>query len=167
MTPELLLNLLFYIIITPVISLTLSKLMFMSENGMIVQDAISRIDSVLEQPFAQPERTGRGIPEDSSVELKHVTFSYDGKKERAGGRIRLPSAPGRRSAFVGPSGGGKSTLASLIARFFDPQSGSVCIGGVDVRNIDKQRADGHGVLRVPEQPPDQGQHPGKCAHGQA
>lgn len=89
-----LLNLLFYIIITPVISLTLTKLMFMSENGMIVQDAITRIDSVLQSPpLSQPSAPQH--PKDSSVTLDHVTFSYDGAKMR----WRMspsPSAQGKR-----------------------------------------------------------------------
>ena len=131
----LLLNLLFYIIITPVISLTLSKLMYMSENGMMVQDTITRIDGVLNSPsLRQSDRPQH--PKDSSVELKNVTFSYDGKKN-ALEDVSLSIGAGQTVAFVGPSGGGKSTLASLIARFFDPQSGSVFIGGVDVRNVDK------------------------------
>ena len=132
----LLLNLLFYIIITPVISLTLSKLMYMSENGMMVQDTITRIDGVLNSPsLSQSDRPQH--PKDSSVELKNVTFSYDGKKN-ALEDVSLSIGAGQTVAFVGPSGGGKSTLASLIARFFDPQSGSVRIGGVDVRNVDKR-----------------------------
>ena len=132
----LLLNLLFYIIITPVISLTLSKLMYMSENGMMVQDTITRIDGVLNSPsLSQSDRPQH--PKDSSVELKNVTFSYDGKKN-ALEDVSLSIGAGQTVAFVGPSGGGKSTLASLIARFFDPQSGSVFIGGVDVRNVDKR-----------------------------
>ena len=132
----LLLNLLFYIIITPVISLTLSKLMYMSENGMMVQDTITRIDGVLDSPsLSQSDRPQH--PKDSSVELKNVTFSYDGKKN-ALEDVSLSIGAGQTVAFVGPSGGGKSTLASLIARFFDPQSGSVSIGGVDVRNVDKR-----------------------------
>ena len=132
----LLLNLLFYIIITPVISLTLSKLMYMSENGMMVQDTITRIDGVLNSPsLSQNDRPQH--PKDSSVELKNVTFSYDGKKN-ALEDVSLSIGAGQTVAFVGPSGGGKSTLASLIARFFDPQSGSVFIGGVDVRNVDKR-----------------------------
>ena len=135
-SPELLLNLLFYIIITPVISLTLSKLMFMSENGMVVQDAISRIDSVLQSPSLSQAETPLH-PADSSVELSHVTFSYDGTKP-ALEDISLSIASGQTVAFVGPSGGGKSTLASLIARFFDPQRGTVSIGGADVKEIGKK-----------------------------
>ena len=132
-----LLNLLFYIIITPVISLTLTKLMFMSENGMIVQDAITRIDSVLQSPpLSQPSAPQH--PKDSSVTLDHVTFSYDGAKN-ALEDVSLSIGAGQTAAFVGPSGGGKSTLAALVARFFDPQSGSISIGGVNVKDIDKNK----------------------------
>ena len=95
-----LLNLLFYIIITPVISLTLTKLMFMSENGMIVQDAITRIDSVLQSPpLSHP--SAPQYPKDSSVTLDHVTFSYDGAKMR----WRMspsPSAQGKRRRLSAP-----------------------------------------------------------------
>ena len=130
-----LLNLLFYIIITPVISLTLTKLMFMSENGMIVQDAITRIDRVLESPSLSSSNAPKH-PKDSSVALEHVTFSYDGVKN-ALEDISLSIGAGQTVAFVGPSGGGKSTLAALIARFFDPQSGKISIGGANVKDIDK------------------------------
>lgn len=132
---EMLLNILFYIIITPVISLTLTKLMFMSENGMIVQDAINRIDSVMQsQGLSQP--TVPQHPKDNSVVLSHVTFSYDGTKN-ALEDVSLSIGAGQTAAFVGPSGGGKTTLAALIARFFDPQSGSISIGGVNVKDIEK------------------------------
>lgn len=130
-----LLNLLFYIIITPVISLTLTKLMFMSENGMIVQNAITRIDRVLESPSLSSSNAPKH-PKDSSVALEHVTFSYDGVKN-ALEDISLSIGSGQTVAFVGPSGGGKSTLAALIARFFDPQSGKISIGGANVKDIDK------------------------------
>ena len=130
-----LLNLLYYINITPVISLTLTKLMFMSENGMIVQDAITRIDRVLESPSLSSSNAPKH-PKDSSVALEHVTFSYDGVKN-ALEDISLSIGTGQTVAFVGPSGGGKSTLAALIARFFDPQSGKISIGGANVKDIDK------------------------------
>ena len=135
-TPEFLLNLLFYIIITPVISLTLTRIMMMSENKMIVTDALSRIDSVLDaetvQESAQPQH-----PKDSSVELTDVHFSYDGKTDVIKG-VSLRIQPGQTAALVGPSGGGKSTLAGLMARFFDVGSGSIRIGGADVRDIAKE-----------------------------
>ncbi len=133
---EFLLNLIFYIIITPVISLTLTKIMFLSENEMIVADALKRIDSVLELDPLTVDRNPVH-PKDSSVELQDVTFSYDGTKN-ALKHISLSIEPGQTVAFVGPSGGGKTTLASMIARFFDPQNGRVLVGGADTRKIDKE-----------------------------
>ena len=109
--------------------------MFMSENGMIVQDAITRIDRVLQSPSLSQPGTPKH-PKDSSVKLENVTFSYDGTKN-AVENISLSIGAGQTVAFVGPSGGGKSTLAALIARFFDPQSGSISVGGVNVKDIDK------------------------------
>ena len=134
-TPEFLLNLLFYIIITPVISLTLTKIMYMSENKMVVADALSRIDSVLEAAPV-PEGKAGARPKDSSVGLRDVRFSYDGKNEVIRG-VSMEIQPGQTVALVGPSGGGKSTLASLVCRFFDVQGGSISIGDVDVREIPK------------------------------
>ena len=135
-TSEFLLNLLFYIIITPVISLTLTRMMYMSENKMVVADALARIDSVLEAAPMQVQAVPQ-YPKDSSVTLRDVHFSYDGKTEVIKG-VSLKIQPGQMVAFVGPSGGGKSTLANLICRFFDVQSGSVRVGGADVRDIPKE-----------------------------
>ena len=135
-TPEFLLNLLFYIIITPVISLTLTKIMYMSENQLIVADALNRIDSVLKAaPVSIPDATQH--PKDGSVELKDVVFSYDGTTDVVNGvSLRIPS--GSTVALVGPSGGGKSTLASLMCRFFDVKRGSILVGGANVRDIPKE-----------------------------
>ena len=135
-TPEFLLNLLFYIIITPVISLTLTRIMYMSENEMVVADALTRIDSVLKADPV-PESSQPEHPKDASVSLHDVHFSYDGKTDVIKG-VSLDIRPGQTVAFVGPSGGGKSTLANLICRFFDVKSGSICVGGADVRSIPKQ-----------------------------
>ena len=135
-TSEFLLNLLFYIIITPVISLTLTRIMYMSENELVVADALARVDSVLDaEPV--PENDHPRHPKDASVSLKDVHFSYDGKTDVIKG-VSLKIQPGQTVAFVGPSGGGKSTLANLICRFFDVQSGSVRVGGADVRDIPKE-----------------------------
>lgn len=136
-TNEFLLNLIFYIIITPIISLTLTRIMFMSEDGMIVSDALSRVDGVLSAAF-MPESEKIEYPKDSSVTLSDVHFSYDGKKEVIRG-VSMNIGAGQTVAFVGPSGGGKSTLASLIARFFDVKGGSIKIGGSDIRNIPKEK----------------------------
>lgn len=135
-TSEFLLNLLFYIIITPVISLTLTKIMYMSENKVIVADALQRIDSILTaQPV--PESPAPQHPKDSSVTLKDVYFSYDGSEDVIRG-VSMNIQPGQTVALVGPSGSGKSTLASLLVRFFDVGSGKICIGGADVRDIPKE-----------------------------
>ena len=135
-TPEFLLNLLFYIIITPVIALTLTKTMQMSENKMIVADALSRIDSVLNaEPVSVSDEPQH--PKDGSVKLSDVHFSYDGETEVIKG-VSMDVKSGQTVALVGPSGGGKSTLASLMCMFFDVQSGSISIGGADVREIPKE-----------------------------
>ena len=135
-TTGFLLNLIFYIIITPVISLTLTKIMYMSENNMIVADALQRIDSVLD---AEPMSQGKTVehPADSSVSLDDVRFSYDGKTEVIRG-VSMDIGAGQTVALVGPSGSGKSTLASLIARFFDVNSGSIKIGGANIKNVPKE-----------------------------
>ena len=135
-TPEFLLNLLFYIIITPVISLTLTRIMYMSENKMVVADALQRIDSVLDAAPV-PVSSKPQHPQDGSVTLRDVHFSYDGKTDVIRG-VSMDIQPGQTVAFVGPSGGGKSTLANLVCRFFDVQSGSVRVGGADVRAIPKE-----------------------------
>jgi len=133
---EFILNLIFYIIITPIISLTLTKIMFMSENNMVVDDAISRIDEVLNAKPIEDKPTA-SKPIDYSIELNDVHFSYDDKKEIIKG-ISLKASSGETIALVGPSGGGKSTLASLMVRFFDPENGSIKIGGVNIKEISKE-----------------------------
>lgn len=135
-TGDFLLDMLFYIIITPVITVVLTKIMYMNENEMMVKDAIDRIDSVLNmESLTDPAKSSH--PADNSVELRGVTFSYDGTKN-ALSDISLKIFAGQTAAFVGPSGGGKSTLASIVARFFDPQQGKVLVGGVDVKDIGKE-----------------------------
>lgn len=150
-TNELLLNLIFYIVITPVIGTTLTKIMFMSEDAMIVGDAINRIDEVLnEKPLS--ESKGNNIPKDNGITLEHVSYSYK-VNDSAGGReggldrdgeknalndVSLSIKPGQTVALVGASGGGKTTLANIVTRFFDPQKGRVLIGSIDIRDIPKE-----------------------------
>lgn len=135
-TEVFLLNLMFYIIITPVISITLTRIMFQSENAMIVADALQRMDRVLNLcPLAESKTPA--YPKDASVELSDIHFSYEGGKQALKG-VSLTIPAGQTAALVGPSGGGKTTLANLVARFFDPQQGCVKIGGVDVREIPKE-----------------------------
>ncbi len=135
-TNEFLLNLIFYIIITPVISLTLTKMMYQSENAMIVADALQRVDTILDAEQL-PEAVNGKKPADSSIEFRNVSYSYDGVKN-AVENVSLNIHSGSTVAFVGPSGSGKSTMANLISRFFDVSEGQVLVGGVDVRNIKKE-----------------------------
>lgn len=136
-TNEFLLNLMFYIIITPLLTVTLTKIMFNSENKMVVSDAIRRIDSVMSmEPLSQGSAPVK--PADHSVELRNVSYSYDGSKKALDG-ISLKIVSGQTCAFVGPSGGGKTTLANIISRFFDADSGEVLIGGVNVRDFPKEQ----------------------------
>ena len=132
-----LLNLIFYIIFTPIISVTLMKVMFMSENNMIVSDALQRIDGILAiKPLPEPSAPQK--PKDNSVAFEDVTFAYEGADRNAIDGISLNVKAGETVALVGPSGGGKTTAAGLIARFWDTASGAVKVGGVNVRDIDRQ-----------------------------
>lgn len=129
-----LLNLMFYIIITPIITVTMTKMMYAGENVMIVEDALNRIDGLLEKkPLPQSVNTEK--PQDASISFKNVSYRYDGASDDAIHNISLDIKSGEHIAFVGPSGGGKSTLAKLIARFVDVNSGFIEIGGVNVKNI--------------------------------
>ncbi len=150
-TNELLLNLIFYIVITPVIGTTLTKIMFMSEDAMIVSDAIHRIDEVLDEKPLSESRVNN-VPTDNSIILEHVSYSYkannsEGGREDGpdhdGGKnalndVSLSIKPGQVVALVGASGGGKTTLANIVTRFFDPQKGHIRIGNIDIRDIPKK-----------------------------
>lgn len=110
------------------------KVAYAGESQMIVEDALSRYNSILEvKPLVEPDQT---LPiQDASIEISHVDFGYESGKKKAIADLSLSIAPGKHIALVGPSGGGKTTLASLVSRFWDVQAGSIKIGGVDVRSI--------------------------------
>ena len=129
-----LLNLLFYIIITPIITVTMNKIMYSSENQLIVADAISRIESILEKK-PLPETAHAQEPENYSITFENVSFRYEDAGRDALHQINLAIKEGEHVAFVGPSGGGKTTLASLVARFFDITEGRILIGNKDVKEI--------------------------------
>lgn len=131
-----LLNLIFYIIITPIISITLSKIMYLSEDGMIVGDAMKRMDEIL-MVDKLDEKYDEKKPEDFSIEFKDVSFAYDDEKNVIN-HLNLKINEGQLVAFVGPSGGGKSTLASLVTRFYDVKEGAVLIGGKDIKTFSKE-----------------------------
>ena len=129
-----LLNLMFYIILTPIITVTMTKMMYAGENIMIVEDALNRVDGLLaKKPL--PQAVNAVKPQDASILLKNVSYRYEGTTQDAIHNVNLDIKSGEHIALVGPSGGGKSTLAKLIARFADVDSGSIEIGGADVKEI--------------------------------
>ena len=136
-SPEFLLNLLYYIIVTPAIAVTLNRIMFASENEMIVAEALDKTGRILAiDPLAYP--SDATLPEDNEIQLKDVRFRYPEAERFAVDGVSLGIKPGQKIAFVGPSGGGKTTTASLIARFFDVTEGTITLGGVDIRHIRKK-----------------------------
>ncbi len=166
-TNEFLLNLMYYIIITPVITLTLTKIMYASENKLIVADSMSRIDSILEMRTSRSEAEHPKHPKDNSVELSEVSFRYKDADRNALNDISLTIKAGEHVAFVGPSGGGKTTLASIVARFWDVTGGGVKVGGVNVKDISKEELmDTVSFCFSGFQTPEN-LYPGKCADGKA
>ena len=110
------------------------KVLYMSENGMVVADALQRVHSILDlKPL--PEAVKGEMPEDNSVEFSGVSFRYSNAETDALSNVSFKVSAGQTVAFVGPSGGGKTTVAGLISRFWDVREGSVKIGGVNVKNI--------------------------------
>ena len=135
---ELILNMMYYIIITPLLTVALSKTAYSGEQEMQVIDSIRRIDGILDiQPLESKEKGRRKNTaiKDHSITLEHVSYRYRGAAENAVNGLSISIKSGQHIAFVGPSGGGKSTTAALIARFFDVTEGQICIGGVNVRDI--------------------------------
>lgn len=134
LTDTFVLNLIFYILITSILTTTLMKVAYAGESQMIVEDALNRMDEVLGQEELPDAAKGKKV-KDASVGLKDVTFAYDDTKQNAIDGVSIEIPAGAHVALVGPSGGGKTTLASLIARFWDVKSGSITIGGVNVKEI--------------------------------
>ena len=133
-TQNVLLNFIFYVIFTPVITTAMTKVMYMSENGMVVADALQRVHSILDlKPL--PEAQNAQTPEDNSVEFDNVSFRYSNAQTDALKGVNFRVGAGETVAFVGPSGGGKTTVAGLISRFWDVREGAIKIGGVNVKDI--------------------------------
>lgn len=131
-----LLSFIFYVIFTPVIATSMSKVLYMSENGMVVADALERVHSILDmKPL--PDSAKNEKPRDNSVEFKDVSFRYSGAETDALHNISFKVRSGETIALVGPSGGGKTTVAGLISRFWDVSAGKIKVGNVNVKNIKK------------------------------
>ena len=132
-TDTFILNVFFYILITSILTVTLMKVAYAGESQMLVEDALMRMDAILEM---QPLPTNEvNVPKDSSVVVENIQFAYPNAKNLALDGVSMQIRSGEHIALVGPSGGGKTTLASLIARFWDVKSGTIKLGGVNVKNI--------------------------------
>lgn len=127
---------LFYVIFTPIVAVTANKMMFASENNMLAKDAVERIESITkEESFLYP-KTSQNM-KNYDVEFDHVSFAYPGSTAEVIRDVSLKIRENTTVAFVGKSGGGKSTLVSLIPRFYDVTKGAIRIGGVNVKDLEE------------------------------
>jgi ATP-binding cassette subfamily B protein len=125
----------FYAVFSAIISTALARIMFAASGMMLASTALKRIDQVMSAPLLTVTDHPQ-IPKDNSVEFNDVSFTYEGSENPALDHVSFRVEPGQTVALVGPSGGGKTTAASLIPRFWDVSAGSVEVGGVDVRETD-------------------------------
>ena len=128
-------NFAFYAVFSAVISTALARVMFAASGMMMASTALARIAQVMSAPTLEICENPKE-PKDNSVEFKDVSFTYEGADLPALDHVSFRATPGQTVALVGPSGGGKTTAASLIPRFWDVSSGAVEVGGVDVREMD-------------------------------
>jgi len=128
-------NFAFYSVFSAVISTALARIMFGASGMMLADTALMRINQVMDAPVL-PVSEKKLIPADNSIEFDHVSFTYEGNDYPALDDVSFKVEECETVALVGPSGGGKTTAASLIPRFWDVSKGNVRIGGADVRDID-------------------------------
>ncbi len=125
----------FYAVFSAIISTALARVMFASSGIMLAGAALGRINQVMDAPTLKvPEHPK--TPHGNRVEFQDVSFTYDGAETPALSHVSFTAEPGQTVALVGPSGGGKTTAASLIPRFWDATSGVVKVGGIDVKQMD-------------------------------
>ena len=125
----------FYAVFSAIVSTALARIMFAASGMMLASTALGRIAQVMNAPTMEIADDPQ-VPQDNSVEFRDVSFTYDGAELPALEHVSFRVEPGQTVALVGPSGGGKTTAASLIPRFWDVSSGCVEVGGVDVRQTD-------------------------------
>ena len=133
----------FYLIFVPAVAGILNKIMYISESFMQINGNVQRMDEILNIPVL-PETNSPAKPLNDNIEFSNVSFSYTGKDDELALRnVSFTANQNEVTAIVGPSGGGKSTIANLISRFWDVSSGSVKIGGVDIRNMSQEDLNKH------------------------
>ena len=128
----------FYLAFAPVTYTMLMKIMYANSFNQQSNDALNRIEDILHAPqIKEPEKSV--LPQKYDIAFKDVVFSYkngaDADTRRAVNGITLAIPEHSLTALVGPSGGGKTTLVNLLGRFWELDSGSISIGGVDIRDI--------------------------------
>lgn len=135
--PKFLLSFIFYLLFTPAIASVLNKFMFVSSSSMRIAGGVANFDAMMAMPEL-PNTGDDSIPRDASVTFHGVSFSYEGTANLALSNVSFTAPEGKITAVVGPSGGGKSTIAHLIPRFWDVADGSILIGGTDIRKMSEQ-----------------------------
>ena len=128
-------NFAFYAVFSAIISTALARIMFAASGTMLANTALNRIDTVMNAPVLEIAKNPQK-PNGNKVEFKNVSFTYEGAEVTALNNVSFVADSGRTIALVGPSGGGKTTAASLIPRFWDTTEGKVEVGGVDVKQIE-------------------------------
>lgn len=126
----------FYVIFTPICAVMMNKIMTVSQDWMLASHALEGIEAILEEePLVETANPQK--PKNHSIEFEGVFFDYDktDSDEHILNDVNLKINENDSVALVGPSGGGKTTIASLIPRFWDVNEGSVKVGDVDVRDI--------------------------------
>ncbi len=128
----------FYLVFVPSIASIMLKVMYVTSNGMQITGGVERMDEVLAAPELPVSRSPKA-PSQFDIRFENVTFSYPYQDAPALENVSFHARQGAVTAIVGPSGGGKTTIAHLIPRLFDVGDGRVAIGGVDVRDMDPAR----------------------------
>ena len=125
-----------YVLIAPIIAANVMKAMHLSQNLFLANEAVDRLEKLTTTPplseSSEPEKAAA-----FDVSLRNVSFRYEAAERDAVSHIDLDIPQGKTVALVGASGSGKTTIARLIPRFWDVREGSLKIGGVDVRHMDK------------------------------
>ena len=133
-TNAVILNIMYYIIITPLVTIALTKIAYSGEAEMNLIDALKRVDKIMEiKPLGEGKSSER--PVDFGIEIDNVSYRYKDATRNALSDVSISINPGEHVALVGPSGSGKTTMAELMVRFFDVTEGAIRIGGVDVKNM--------------------------------
>ncbi len=132
-----LVNFIFYALFAPACGQMINRIMYMSEAVMEADEAVGRLDEILDEKPMEESKAAKH-PANAAVSFDHVTFTYPGADRPALDDVSFSVRPGQVTALVGPSGGGKTTAASLIPRFWDTDRGTVSIGGVNIREMNTE-----------------------------